>query len=395
VTYVHFNCQYGFSPGSALAALIGAGADVGLINSRLTALKLVPGQLRSFTGRTNHGLLYTGLKLHPTTSKTYPAVGLAEVIRARGLESRAAHRFDQVLEQLLDYYSAMMTRPAYLSDKQLMELLGTMLALELLQVDQLYVSPLPLGSGGRGQPGEHGNVLSILGGFMVCPGAGSTVITPAGAALIKALALSDRQMPEFVLRATGWGGELDDGVQYRDDLASEGFKALVNVALGQPVSGGESTRKACEDVLCLETAIDDMNPEFYPYLLKRLLEAGALDAYLQQIIMKKGRPGVRLAVLARPEQREALQQLIFSETTTLGVRWRIEQRTCLPRKLVTVPTEYGPVQVKLALDEAGGQPRRYAPEFEDCLARAQERHVPLQNVYRAALLAAEKMSKDT
>jgi len=390
VTYVHFNCQNGFSPGAALAALIGAGADVGLINSRLTALKLVPGQLRSFIGRADRGLLYTGLNLQPTTNEAYPAVGLTEAVRARGVEFRAANRFAQVMELLLEYYSVWMTKPVYLSDKQLVELLGTVLALELLHVDQLYVSPLPLGSG-SGQTGELGNVLAMLTGFMVCSGAGSTVINPAGAALIKALALPDRQMPEFVLRATGWGGELEDGVQQRDGLAGTSFKALVNVALGQPVSGGEPVRNSCEEVLCMETAIDDMNPEFYPYLVTRLLEAGALDAYLQPIIMKKGRPGVLLAVLARPEQREALQQLIFSETTTLGVRWRIEQRTCLPRELLTVPTEYGPVQVKLALDDSSGQPSRYAPEFEDCLARARERHVPLQNVYRAALLAAVQM----
>ncbi|WP_006524009.1 nickel insertion protein [Desulfoscipio gibsoniae] len=149
-----------------------------------------------------------------------------------------------------------------------------------------------------------------------------------------------------------------------------------------------------EEVLVMETAIDDQNPEFFPYLVDRLLEAGALDAYLQPIIMKKGRPGTLLTVLAREDRQDILLQIIFSETSTLGVRLRTERRLCLHRDFITVHTGYGAVRVKLALEEPGGAPLRYAPEFEDCRALALEHRVPVQNVYRAALLAAENMLKD-
>jgi uncharacterized protein (DUF111 family) len=302
---------------------------------------------------------------------------------------------------LIDYYSARVATPVYLSERQLVELLGTVLALESLQVDKIFVSPLPLGSVRGGRPKEHLNVTAMLSGFVVCPSsAKATVITPEGAALIKCLAEPDRQMPEFTVQVTGCGGEMAEGgltgKKLDDDsLASIGFITLVNVVIGEAVSEGGLARKAYEEVLIMETAIDDMNPEFFPYLVARLLEAGALDAYLQPIIMKKGRPGVLLSVLAREDRKDALLQVIFSETSTLGVRWRTEQRMCLHRELVTVQTVYGAVQVKLALDEPGGQPLRCTPEFEDCQDRARERNVPLQNVYRAAMLAAQKMFNDT
>ncbi|MBF7082567.1 LarC family nickel insertion protein [Desulfallas sp. Bu1-1] len=145
-----------------------------------------------------------------------------------------------------------------------------------------------------------------------------------------------------------------------------------------------------EEILVLETAIDDMNPEFYPYLIEKLLAEGALDAYLQPIIMKKGRPGVMLTVLARKENRDVIMTEIFKETSTLGVRVRAENRACLPRGFLTVTTEYGPVRVKIAYAGNGETPARFSPEFEDCRARALERGVPIREVYNAALLAAEK-----
>ncbi len=397
MAYAHFNCKYGFTPGAALAALIEAGADMKYINSRLSALKLMQGQLSSFTGRDENGLLYTGLHLPPTTGQHYPAVGLPEDIRARGLDAGTADKFSQVIGLLIDYYSAGIATPFYLSDRQIVELLGALLALESLQAKKLFVSPLPLGGVG-GRRSEHLNVTKILSGFVVCPSScQEAVITPLGAALIKCLAEPDRQMPEFTVQATGCGGEMIDdnftGNKQGDCLASISFKALVNVVIGEPVLNSELKRKTYEKVLIMETAIDDMNPEFFPYLVARLLEVGALDAYMKPIIMKKGRPGVLLSVLAREDRQDALLQVIFSETSTLGVRLRTEQRTCLHREFVTVQTDYGAVQVKLALDEPGGQPLRYAPEFEDCQARARDRSVPVQNVYWAAMLATENMLK--
>lgn len=156
----------------------------------------------------------------------------------------------------------------------------------------------------------------------------------------------------------------------------------------------EELRYTREDVRVLETAIDDMNPEFYPYIIERLLEEGALDAYLKPVIMKKGRPGVMLTVLLRNNNQdtERLLEVILTETTSLGVRVRTEQRFCLHRGFATVQTPYGQVRVKAAFTADSEKPARYVPEFEDCKALAREKGVPLRQVYNAALVAAEQIT---
>jgi len=151
-----------------------------------------------------------------------------------------------------------------------------------------------------------------------------------------------------------------------------------------------------DDVKVLETAIDDMNPQIYPYIMEKLLAAGALDVYLKPVIMKKGRPGVMLTVLIGDDDRNLARilEIILAETTSLGVRMHTEQRFCLRRELFTVQTGYGPVRVKAAFTTDREKPARYVPEFEDCKALAQEKNVPLRQVYNAALLAAEQLSSE-
>lgn len=155
----------------------------------------------------------------------------------------------------------------------------------------------------------------------------------------------------------------------------------------------DKTNFTREDVKVLETAIDDMNPEFYPYIIEQLLAAGALDAYLKPVIMKKGRPGVMLTVLAGVDERSLahILDIILTETTSLGVRMRTEQRFCLRREFFTVQTGYGRVRVKAAFTANKEKPARYVPEFEDCKALAREKNAPLRQVYNAALLAAEQL----
>lgn len=147
-----------------------------------------------------------------------------------------------------------------------------------------------------------------------------------------------------------------------------------------------------EEIMVLETAIDDMNPEFYPYLIEKLLTKGALDAYLQPIIMKKGRPGVLLTVLAQKTDHDNILEVIFMETSTLGVRVRTENRAYLNRTSFTVETTYGSVRVKTALT-GNSQTVRCSPEFEDCKSRALEKGVPIREVYNATLLEADKYLK--
>ena len=128
-----------------------------------------------------------------------------------------------------------------------------------------------------------------------------------------------------------------------------------------------------------------MNPEIYGYLVERLLAAGALDAYLTPVIMKKNRPAVEVSVLCRPEDTARLRDLLFAETTTLGIRTQQVARHCLSRTSEQVTTPFGPVRVKIG--RWGPDLQKAAPEYEDCRAAAQAHNVPLRTVYEAALVA--------
>ena len=133
----------------------------------------------------------------------------------------------------------------------------------------------------------------------------------------------------------------------------------------------------------LEANLDDLNPQVFGYVMDRLLEEGALDVFGVPVQMKKNRPGTLLTVLCRPEDAPKLTQIIFAETTTLGVRQREESARCLSRKWVTVHTQWGEVRVKVA--SMNGTVTNYAPEYEDCRRIAAESHVPLKSVMQEAV----------
>jgi uncharacterized protein (DUF111 family) len=144
-----------------------------------------------------------------------------------------------------------------------------------------------------------------------------------------------------------------------------------------------------ETLALLETNIDDLNPEIYDYVMARLFEAGALDVFLSPIQMKKNRPATLVHVLCRPDDSDALMAILFTETSTLGVRQQLVTRHCLFRTVHTVETAYGPVRVKVA--RWGADQSKAAPEYEDCRRLAEAKGVPLREVYRAAELAAARL----
>jgi len=145
------------------------------------------------------------------------------------------------------------------------------------------------------------------------------------------------------------------------------------------------------DVRILEANIDDMTPEVFGYVMDRLLEAGALDVFATPIHMKKNRPGSLLTILAKPEDTAKLTEIVFAETTTLGVRRREETRQILARKWTTVTTHFGDVRIKIA--SLNGTVTSYAPEYEDCRRIAAEHRVPLKLVMQEAVQQYLRSSK--
>lgn len=260
----------------------------------------------------------------------------------------------------------------------IVDIVGSAVAVEILDLEAIFCSDLPAGSGVvRTQHGLYPvpapATLEVIAAARI-PTRPSRIrseqVTPTGAAILASLATFEqpRMRPDTV----GYG-------------AGHADMPVPNVLR---VWIGDSQRDDTERLIVLQTNIDDMSPELSAHVLERCFQEGALDALLVPVVMKKGRPGVQLEVLCRPDGLERLRQVVFEETTTLGVRWWEVQRQALARERRVVTTRFGPIAVKVRIAVNGEE--RASPEYEDCRRVAVESHVPLADVYRAALAAAQR-----
>jgi hypothetical protein len=168
---------------------------------------------------------------------------------------------------------------------------------------------------------------------------------------------------------------------------SKDFPNVVRLSIGEAADA--TPRPAYSDstdlVTVLETALDDLSPQVLAHVTETALASGALDVMLTPVIMKKGRPGTLLTVLCNPSESAALEHLILSETSTLGLRIRQDRRSCLRRSYVTVSTPYGAIRIKIG--SRAGETLNAAPEFEDCRKAAAQHHVAVKLVQQAAIAA--------
>jgi uncharacterized protein (TIGR00299 family) protein len=253
------------------------------------------------------------------------------------------------------------------------DIVGAVAGLHLLQVEKVYASPLRCGTGMvRCAHGRY--PVPVPGVLALCRDVplqqtdiAAELITPTGAAIITTLATAYGSAPPYRLQRVGYGAG-------RRDL--EQIPNLLRLRLGQT----ENDLQADQAVL-IEANIDDMNPEIYGYLYDLLLEKGAKEVYITPVHMKKGRPGNLLSVLVDEAQLDLLCRTVLSETTTIGLRYHRVERRKLQRRIITVDTPYGPVRAKLCrLDTL----ERLSPEYEDCARIAREQSVPILEVYAAA-----------
>ncbi|MEW6221276.1 MAG: nickel pincer cofactor biosynthesis protein LarC [Thermodesulfobacteriota bacterium] len=255
----------------------------------------------------------------------------------------------------------------------LVDVVAASLALEELGVTELLASPLPLGRGWV--ESVHGPLplpapatLQLLQGLAVeGVDLAMELVTPTGAAILRALGQGTGPLPSLVPAAVGYGA----GTRERPD----GRPNLLRLILGE-----RPTLAEAQEVTVLETHLDDWSPEGFPHLCQRLLAAGALDVAAAPLVMKKGRPGFLLRVLAEPAQAWDLGRILLAETTAIGLRHRREGRWTLPRQRGTVPTPWGPVAAKRIETPAGVV---LTPEYEACRQLADARQVPLREVYAA------------
>jgi uncharacterized protein (TIGR00299 family) protein len=259
------------------------------------------------------------------------------------------------------------------------DIVGACLGLELLGVEKVYCSPVNVGSGTVNT--EHG-VLPVPAPAtadllrdvpIYSRGPALELTTPTGAAVLTTLAQSFGAMPAMRVHQVGYGAGDKDFREHAN---------VLRVMVGHASGATESTT-----VSVIEANLDDSSPQVVGYAVEKLLEAGALDATVTAIQMKKGRPGALLRVIASPETQEALAALIFAETSTLGLRIHTAERRVQERTWVEVDTEHGKIKVKVSGDGS------YAPEYEDCRAIARASGVPLRQIIAAANYGYLKQTK--
>ncbi len=256
---------------------------------------------------------------------------------------------------------------------------------ETLGVEEIVCSPLNVGGGtvkcAHGTfPVPTPATVELLNGVPVYSSAlQAELVTPTGAAIVKTLARRFATFPEMKIEKSGYGAGSRD---------FPGHPNVVRLTIGEALST-LAEKTASEILTVLEANLDDLNPQVFGYVMDRLLQEGALDVFGMSVQMKKNRPGALLTVLCKPEDASKLTELIFTETTTLGVRRRQEVRQTLARRWENVRTPWGEVRVKIA--SMNGTVTNYAPEYEDCRRIAAEHHVPLKTVMQEA--AREYLSK--
>jgi len=250
---------------------------------------------------------------------------------------------------------------------------------EALNVDEIVCSPLNVGGGSV--KCAHGifpvpapaTVELLAGAFVYSSGVQAELVTPTGAAIVKTLVSRFNEFPPMRIHKSGYGAGSRDFA---------GHPNVVRLTVGEAASAPLASKISVETISVLEANLDDLNPQVFGYVMDRLLEEGALDAFGVPVQMKKNRPGTLLTVLCKAEDADKLTQLIFAETTTLGVRRREERRQALARRWENVLTTWGEIRIKIA--SMNGTVTNYSPEYEDCRRIAAEHHVPLKQVMQEA-----------
>jgi len=263
----------------------------------------------------------------------------------------------------------------------IVDIMGTLIGLEIMGITEVYCSAINLGNGtiktAHGiLPVPAPATAELLKGIPVySTKTNSELTTPTGAVLMSYLAAGFGQIPEMDIKTIGTGA---GGRNFNT------HPNILRVLIGQRTKRS-SRKSASEDndrsVTVIETNIDDMNPQVYEYVMDRLLKEGALDVYLTQVIMKKGRPGIVLTALCNDDRKEDLMNIILSETTSIGLRFYSADRVTLHREIKTVKTKWGNVRVKKSWQ--GKEVNKCTPEYEDCKKIAAKHKIPLIDILKS------------
>ncbi len=383
---LYFDCVSGASGDMILGALLDAGLPADVLRARLAALHLPGFELRVEKVE-KCGIAATQVDVivdDDVPERHLPQ--LEAIVQGGDLPAHVVEKSIAVLHRIGEAEAAIHSSSldhVHLHElggiDTIVDVVGAVSGLDALGIERVRCSPIPLGRGFTNS--AHGRIplpapatVALLRGV---PVTGSEIqaetVTPTGAALLSTLSADFGAIPAMTLSAVGYGAG-------RKDFA---IPNVLRVLVGESAAASDSGLQA---LVVLETNIDDLNPETYDYVMGRLFAAGALDVFLAPIQMKKNRPATLISVICWPSAAAVLSDILFGETSTLGIRRYEVMRQALPRRSQTVKTPYGPVRVKVA--HWGDAQTKAAPEYEDCRKLAAEHDVPLREVYLAAAQAA-------
>lgn len=420
----YFDCFSGISGDMVLGALVDAGLEVGALERELRKLKL-PGWSIAAEKVRRGAIAATQVKVTVEGSEdvhTHPATqqrrrdagatkhsheghhhhhhhdhrGLSEIVKMiddAGLAPRAADRAKKIFQRLGEAEAkvhGIEIEKVHFHEvgavDSIVDIVGAAIGFELLGIDEFACSAMDVG-GGQVKT-EHGLLpvpapatAELLRGVPThSSGIQRELVTPTGAAIARTLATQFGAIPAMRLRAIGYGAG-------SADLAEK--PNVLRVLVGERV--GSETGKWDAPITVIETNVDDMSPQIYGYFAEKALAAGALDVFSTPAQMKKNRPGLLVTILSEPESVSSMIDMIFRETTTIGVRTYDVRRKTLDRELVAVETRFGTVRMKVS--RMNGSLLTATPEFDDCQVIAAERGVPLKEVIAAATFEFQKQAE--
>jgi pyridinium-3,5-bisthiocarboxylic acid mononucleotide nickel chelatase len=381
---LYFDCFAGASGDMILGALVAAGADASSLKEQLALLNISNFEIEfEIVDRSGIG----ATKAHVRAGDEHHHRHLKDILRIiydsrlpDKVKERAARIFSRLAEAEARVHNESVERIHFHevgAIDAIVDVIGACIGFELLGIERFVSSSFNVGSG---------MVEMAHGRFPVPPPAvaellkdapiystdiAGELVTPTGAAIISTLCDEYTTLPEMRIESTGYGAGTREYPRFPNVL-----RVFVGESLG--MSDGKPTN---ERLALVETNIDDASPQVLGYVMERAFALGALDCYFTAIQMKKNRPGTLVSILCRLDEQDRFSELLFAETTTLGVRVQEVERQALPRGIISVETAYGVIDIKIAYDRNRGEGM---PEYEQCRAAAERAGVPLRMVVEAA-----------
>ncbi|MCK4738805.1 MAG: nickel pincer cofactor biosynthesis protein LarC [Deltaproteobacteria bacterium] len=385
---LYIDCIAGISGDMFMAALIDLGADLKKIKLELKKIPLTNYTISTSKER-RHAIEGTRFKVKTTEEKHHRTFSnISTLINNSKLTKSVKKLSTKIFKNLAIAEGKVHGIPAEEvhfhevgAVDSIVDIVGSAIALESLNFDEIFSSPVQTGSGlvktMHGiMPIPAPATLEILKGIKIeATEVKKELTTPTGAVILKTIAKSYGSIPNMIVENIGYG------------IGGWKLKELPNVLR---LIQGKEEKKNSNKILSIETNIDDMTPELAGNLMERLFEEGALDVFFTSIQMKKSRPGLLLTVLLKVEDKEHISEIIFKESTSIGLRFSSHERECLERESKKIKTSFGIVRIKVS--KLNGKTVNITPEYDDIKKISKAKKIPMKEIFNTVMSLVRKES---